>query len=150
MSALRVAIADDSALMRQGVARVLEDAGFEVVAQSENAVDLMHAIGSLKPDVAVIISDLAGFAEDDTRTKRALARLRRSAGSIIAIVPSPQGFLPVATSAHGRRVRELMVRDQQSTMEPGRRLLLRHGVRVIEGAPGSSLDQLLHGRRNAA
>jgi DNA-binding NarL/FixJ family response regulator len=40
--------------MRQGVARVLEDAGFDVVAQTENAVDLMHAIGSLKPDVAVI------------------------------------------------------------------------------------------------
>jgi DNA-binding NarL/FixJ family response regulator len=54
MSALRVAIADDSALMREGVARVLADAGFEVVAQAENAVDLMHAIGSLKPDVAVI------------------------------------------------------------------------------------------------
>jgi DNA-binding NarL/FixJ family response regulator len=54
MSALRVAIADDSALMREGVARVLADAGFEVVAQAENAVDLMHAIGSLKPDVAVV------------------------------------------------------------------------------------------------
>ena len=54
MSALRVAIADDSALMREGVARVLADAGFEVVAQAENAVDLMHQIGMLKPDVAVV------------------------------------------------------------------------------------------------
>jgi len=108
------------------------------------AAAVERTVANGKPDVAVIISDLAGFAEDDTRTKRALARLRRSAGSIIAIVPSPQGFLPVATSAHGRRVRELMVRDQQSTMEPGRRLLLRHGVRVIEGAPGASLDQQLH------
>ena len=54
MSALRVAIADDSALMREGVGRVLSDAGFDVVSQTENAVDLMHAIGSLKPDVAVV------------------------------------------------------------------------------------------------
>ena len=54
MSVLRVAIADDSALMREGVARVLADAGFEVVAQAENAVDLMHAISTLKPNVAVI------------------------------------------------------------------------------------------------
>jgi len=98
----------------------------------------------------VIISDLAGFAEDDVRTKRALARLRRSAGSVIAIVLSAQGFLSAATSVHGRRVREIMIRDQLALMEPGRRLLLRHGVRVIEGAPGASLDQLLHGRRNAA
>ena len=49
-----MAIADDSALMREGVARVLEDAGFEVVAQGENAVDLMHAIATFKPDVAVV------------------------------------------------------------------------------------------------
>src|SRR4051794_4388062 len=54
MSALRVAIADDSALMREGVARVLQDAGFEVVAQAENAVDLMHAISSLRPQVVVV------------------------------------------------------------------------------------------------
>jgi len=114
------------------------------------AAAVERAVANGKPDVAVILSDLAGFAEDDVRTKRALARLRRSAGSVIAIVPSPQGFLPAATSLHGRRVRELMVRDQLSAMEPGRRLLLRHGVRVIEGAPGASLDQLLHGRRNAA
>ena len=114
------------------------------------AAAVERAVANGKPDVAVIISDLAGLAEDETRAKRALARLRRSAGSVIAIVPSPQGFLPAATSAHGRRVRELMVRDQLTTMEPGRRLLLRHGVRVIEGAPGASLDQLLHVRRNAA
>jgi hypothetical protein len=98
----------------------------------------------------VIISDLAGLAEDETRTKRALARLRRGAGSVVAIVPSTAGFLPQATTLHGRRVRELMVRDQKATMEPGRRLLVRHGVRVIEGAPGTSLDALLYGRRNAA
>ncbi|MEO9156249.1 MAG: DUF58 domain-containing protein [Kofleriaceae bacterium] len=111
------------------------------------AAAVERAVANGKPDVAVIISDLSGFAEDETRTKRALARLRRAAGSVIAIVPSANGFLPQATSLHGRRVRELMVRDQQATMEPGRRLLLRHGVRVIEGAPGTSLDALIYGRR---
>jgi hypothetical protein len=114
------------------------------------AAAVERAVANGKPDVAVILSDLAGFAEDEQRTKRALARLRRAAGSVIAIVPSANGFLPAASSAHGRRIRELMVRDQQAAMEPGRRLLLRHGVRVIEGAPGSSLEALLHGRRNAA
>jgi uncharacterized protein (DUF58 family) len=111
------------------------------------AAAVERAVANGKPDVAVIISDLSGLAEDETRTKRALARLRRAAGSVIAIVPSANGFLPQATSLHGRRVRELMVRDQQATMEPGRRLLLRHGVRVIEGAPGTSLDALIYGRR---
>jgi uncharacterized protein (DUF58 family) len=114
------------------------------------AAAVERAVANGRPDVAVILTDLSGFAEDEARTKRALARLRRAAGSVIAIVPSAHGFLPQVTTKHGRRVRELMVRDQQASMEPGRRLLLRHGVRVIEGTPGASLEQLLHGRRNAA
>jgi len=114
------------------------------------AAAVERAVANGKPDVAVILTDLSGFAEDEARTKRALARLRRAAGSVIAIVPSANGFLPQVTTLHGRRVRELMVRDQQALMEPGRRLLTRHGVRVIEGAPGASLEQLLHGRKSAA
>jgi hypothetical protein len=72
------------------------------------AAAVERAVANGKPDVAVIISDLAGLAEDETRTKRALARLRRGAGSVVAIVPSAAGFLPQATTLHGRRVRELM------------------------------------------
>ncbi len=103
-----------------------------------------------RPDVVVLISDLSGFAEDETRLKRGIARLRKAAGSVIAIVPSPNAFLPQATTPHGRLVRELMVRDQRAALEPGRRMLLRHGVTVLEGSPISSLDQLLHGRKAAA
>ena len=51
---LKVAIADDSALLREGVARVLGDAGFDVVAQVSNAVELMAAITSTNPDVVVV------------------------------------------------------------------------------------------------
>jgi hypothetical protein len=98
----------------------------------------------------VLISDLAGFAEDEARSKRAIARLRKAAGSVIAIVPSPNAFLPPTTTAHGRVVRELMVKDQRAALDPGRRLLARHGITVLEGSPLSSLDQLLHGRRAAA
>jgi hypothetical protein len=98
----------------------------------------------------VLISDLAGLAEDDARARRALARLRKSAGQVLALVPSPAAFLPPATTPHGRRVRELMVRDQRAIIEPGRRLLAKHGVTVLEGSPAIPLGQLLHGRRRAA
>jgi hypothetical protein len=100
--------------------------------------------------VVILISDLAGFAEDITRTKRAIARLRKAAGSVVVLAPSASAFFPAATTAHGKRVRELMVRDQRAAMEPGRRLLVRHGITVLEGSPASSLDQMLHGRRAAA
>ena len=114
------------------------------------AAAVERACANGRPDVVVLISDLAGLAEDEARTKRALARLRRAAGNVVAIVPAATAFLPPATTLHARRVRELMVRDQRAAIEPGRRLLLRHGVMVLEGSPAASLDQLLHGRRNAA
>jgi DNA-binding NarL/FixJ family response regulator len=51
---LKVAIADDSVLLREGLARLLADAGFEVVGQSGTADDLMLKVRSYKPDVAVV------------------------------------------------------------------------------------------------
>jgi DNA-binding NarL/FixJ family response regulator len=51
---MRVVLADDSLLLREGVARVLEEAGFEVVAQSGTAEDLLRHVGMHKPDVAVV------------------------------------------------------------------------------------------------
>ncbi len=51
---MRVIIADDAILVRQGVARLLEDAGFEVVAQLGDAVGLMSCVETQRPDVAII------------------------------------------------------------------------------------------------
>ena len=47
-------LADDSVLLRQGVARLLEDNGFEVVAQSGTAEDLLRHVAMHKPDVAIV------------------------------------------------------------------------------------------------
>jgi DNA-binding NarL/FixJ family response regulator len=51
---MRVVLADDSLLLREGVARLLEDAGLEVVAQAGDAEDLLRKVGAHKPDVAVV------------------------------------------------------------------------------------------------
>jgi DNA-binding NarL/FixJ family response regulator len=51
---VRLVVADDSVLMRQGVVAVLENAGFEVVAQAGDADDLVRKVGAHKPDVAII------------------------------------------------------------------------------------------------
>src|SRR6185295_10325278 len=65
-----------------------------------------RAIASGRPDIVVLISDLSGFAEDEARAVKAIARLRKAAGHVIALVPSASAFLPAAASVHGRRVRE--------------------------------------------
>jgi DNA-binding NarL/FixJ family response regulator len=54
MSALRVAVADDSVLLREGLVRVLDEAGFEVVGSFGDAVELLAALDQLQPDVVVL------------------------------------------------------------------------------------------------
>jgi DNA-binding NarL/FixJ family response regulator len=51
---MRVVLADDSVLLREGIARLLEDAGFEVVGQAGNAEELLLRVRSYSPQVAII------------------------------------------------------------------------------------------------
>ena len=51
---MRVVVADDSVLLREGVVRLLEENGFEVVGQAGDAEDLIRKVRAHKPDVAVV------------------------------------------------------------------------------------------------
>jgi len=51
---MRIVIADDSMLMREGLARLLVDAGFDVVGKAEDAATLLRSVGSTRPDVAIV------------------------------------------------------------------------------------------------
>jgi DNA-binding NarL/FixJ family response regulator len=54
VSSLRVVVADDSVLLREGLVRVLVEAGHEVVGSFGDAEQLLAEIGELKPDLAVL------------------------------------------------------------------------------------------------
>jgi DNA-binding NarL/FixJ family response regulator len=51
---VRVAIAEDSMLLREGVARLLGEAGLDVVAQCDNADDLLVEVRNDQVDVAIV------------------------------------------------------------------------------------------------
>ena len=51
---MRVVLAEDSVLLREGVARILADAGFDIVGQAGTADDLMLKVRSYTPDVAIV------------------------------------------------------------------------------------------------
>ena len=51
---MRVVLAEDSVLLREGVARLLEDAGFEVVGQAGTAEELLLKVRSYSPEVAIV------------------------------------------------------------------------------------------------
>jgi DNA-binding NarL/FixJ family response regulator len=50
---VRVVLAEDSILLREGIARILEEAGIEVVGQAGDAEDLLRKVRARKPDVAI-------------------------------------------------------------------------------------------------
>ena len=51
---LRIVMGEDDVLMREGIARLLEDAGHEVVGQAGDAVDLVRKVSAHKPDIAIV------------------------------------------------------------------------------------------------
>ena len=51
---MRVVVADDSVLLREGVVRLLDEWGFEVVGQAGDAEDLLRKVNAHKPDVAIV------------------------------------------------------------------------------------------------
>ncbi len=63
---MRVIVADDSAVIREGVVRILGAGGMEVVGQARSAEELLSLVAELEPDLAVIDirmppSDTAGL-----------------------------------------------------------------------------------------
>jgi DNA-binding NarL/FixJ family response regulator len=51
---VRVVLADDAALLREGLARVLAGAGIEIAAQVGTAEELLAVVDELRPDVAIV------------------------------------------------------------------------------------------------
>ena len=62
---LRVVIADDHVLLRQGVASMLEGEGFDVVAQAGDAEDVIRKVNAHHPDVAIIDIRMPPNGTDD-------------------------------------------------------------------------------------
>jgi len=65
MTPLRVVVAEDQLLLREGLTRLLTENGFEVVAQCADAVDLRRKVGAHRPDVAVIDVQMPPDNTDD-------------------------------------------------------------------------------------
>jgi DNA-binding NarL/FixJ family response regulator len=51
---MRVVLADDSLLLREGLARLLDEAGFEVVGQAADGEELLAQVDATNPDVAIV------------------------------------------------------------------------------------------------
>jgi DNA-binding NarL/FixJ family response regulator len=83
---VRVVIADDNALLREGIAALLEGAGHEVVGRAGDADDLLLKVRSYSPDIAIVDVRMPPGNADDGLV--AAAEIRRTHPSVAVLVLS--------------------------------------------------------------
>jgi DNA-binding NarL/FixJ family response regulator len=86
MSGVRIVVADDSLLLREGLARLLTEAGHTVVGLADSAPDLLREVRRRRPDLAVVdVRMPPGFTDDGLR---AALELRREQPALAVLVLS--------------------------------------------------------------
>jgi DNA-binding NarL/FixJ family response regulator len=88
---VRVIVADDSAVIREGVVRILSAAGASVVGQARTADELLSLVDELVPDLAVI--DIR-MPPSDTAGLRAAVRIRDVYGGRVGVLMLSQFLEP--------------------------------------------------------
>ena len=148
MSSGRIVLADDDVLLREGIARLLEDTGMEVVAQSGTAEDLLRHVAMHKPDVAIVDIRMPPTQSDEGL--RAAQQIRERFPGVGVLVLSQYvepGYALELLSESAEGVGYLL-KDRVSDVEEFAAAVRR----VAEG--GSALDpsvvQTLVGRRRKA
>lgn len=83
---MRVVIGEDSVLLREGLVRLLEEGGFEVVAAAEDAASLIAAVGEHAPDLALVDVRMPPTFTDEGL--RAAVEIRASQPDVAIVVLS--------------------------------------------------------------
>jgi DNA-binding NarL/FixJ family response regulator len=90
--AVRVVIGEDSVLLREGIARMLAEAGFDVVGQAGDAEALVRLVGDLRPDVAIVDIRMPPNQHDEGIV--ATRAIRRLSGDAIGVLVLSQYLEP--------------------------------------------------------
>jgi DNA-binding NarL/FixJ family response regulator len=81
---LRVVIGEDDVLLREGIVRLLTEAGFEIAAQTGDAEDFLRRALAHRPDVAVVDVQMPpGHGDDGLRAALELRRQRPETGVLV-------------------------------------------------------------------
>jgi len=81
---VRIVIGEDSTLFREGLARLLEDAGHEVAAKAADAPSLVAAVDAAAPDLAIIdVRMPPDLTDDGARAARAVRAAHPTLGIVL-------------------------------------------------------------------
>jgi DNA-binding NarL/FixJ family response regulator/class 3 adenylate cyclase len=144
---MRVVLADDSVLLREGVARLLEEAGFEVAGQSGTADDLLRHVGLYKPQVAIVDIRMPPTHTDEGLQAAKAIRERFPATGVLVLSQYVEPGYAMELLAESAEGIGYMLKDRVSDVEQ-----FAQAVRRV-GEGGSALDPAvvsqLVGRRRA-
>jgi DNA-binding NarL/FixJ family response regulator len=131
---MRVVIADDAVLLREGVASLLTANGFDVVTQVGSAEELLDAVERDEPDVAVVDVRMPPTHTDEGI--RAVERLADSHPNVGALVLSQyvEATFVLRLLEHRTHGRGYLVKDQVGDVDT-----LIDAVRTV-GEGGSFVD----------
>src|SRR5881275_2648196 len=143
---MRVAIAEDSVLLREGLARLLTEAGFEVVAQCGTADDLLLKVRSYAPDVAIVDIRLPPTHNDEGLQAALEIRAKHPSVGVLVLSQYVELGLAMKLLAESAEGAGYLLKDRVSNVKEFAGAVRR----VAEG--GSAIDptivsQLLRRRR---
>jgi DNA-binding NarL/FixJ family response regulator len=143
---MRVVLADDAVLLREGVARLLTEAGFDVVGQSSTADDLLLKVRSYSPDVAV--TDIRMPPSQTDEGLRAALEIRAAHPHVGVLILSQHADVGLAMKLLSESAEGVgyMLKDRVSDVEEFAEAVRRvgHGGSVIDP---TIVTQLLGRRR---
>ena len=143
---MRVVVADDSVLLREGIVRILADSGFDVVGQAGDAEDLIRKVSAHKPDVAIVDVRMPPTNTDDgLRAAQKIRADQPDTGVLVLSQYIEEGYALELLSENAEGVGYLL-KDRVADVER-----FTESVRRV-GEGGSALDpevvaQLLGRRR---
>jgi DNA-binding NarL/FixJ family response regulator len=131
---VRVVVADDAVILREGLARLLEEAGFEVVGLASDADELCALVEQSSPDVAIVDIRMPPTHTDEGLRAAKLIRTRWPRVGILVLSQYVQARYAVELLAQGTERVGYLLKDRVSDLEE-----LSTSVRRI-GEGGSVLD----------
>jgi DNA-binding NarL/FixJ family response regulator len=131
---VRVLIAEDLVLLREGLSRLLSEHGFEVVAQAEDAPEFLRKEAAHRPDLAVVDIRMPPGYRDEGLRAALEARARRPGLAVLMLSQYVEPVYAAELLADGRGGVGYLLKDRVSEV----RAFAEAARRVTEG--GTALD----------